>query len=338
MRLGNKYEFMKKLGGGSFGEVFLVHHKHLDREEAAKIIKTNKFNSALQEAKNIQQLQHENIINIYDADILPDKSGIFITMEYHQRGCTTNLSFIDRTQLIDIAVYTLRALEYAHVKGFIHRDIKPNNILLDSQHRAILTDFGLSVKINDITKAPQYQYRYHRAPEVVTRKEIENYKTDLYALGVTMHRLINGDPDWLKTVEPDDLDEKIIKGKYPDRTNYRPDISKKLIKIINKALNTKPLERFQSAKEMLKEIENKAVFRFDWGKNRNGWYAATNNIDIKIEMQKRGDLFDIITSKKRTKTTQFRRIMNHCFNQIDKIDVDNVISRIMSEIDSGFET
>jgi serine/threonine protein kinase len=87
--IGNKYELIKKLGEGSFGEVFLVRHKHLDREEAAKIIKTHKFNRTLQEAKNIQQLRHENIIEIYDADILPDKSGIFMTMEYHPQGKRT---------------------------------------------------------------------------------------------------------------------------------------------------------------------------------------------------------------------------------------------------------
>lgn len=334
----DKYEINDRLGDGSFGKVFLVHHKHLDREEAAKIIKTSKFNRALQEAKNIQQLQHENIINIYDADILPDKSGIFITMEYHPIGSVANLKFVSRRQLVDIAINVLRALEHAHGKRYIHRDIKPNNILLNKHQKAILTDFGLSAKINDITKAPQYQYRYHIAPEVVTDKEIENFKTDLYALGVTMHRLINGDPDWLITMEPDDLNEKIIKGNYPARTNYRPDISKRLIKVINKALDTNPLERYQSAKEMLKEIEKKAIFRYDWGKNRNGWHAVTNNINIKIDIQKRGGLFDIITSKKRIESLQFRRITDHCFDRIDKTAVENVIRQIMSEIDAGFET
>ena len=153
-----------------------------------------------------------------------------------------------------------------------------------------------------------------------------------------MHRLINGDPDWLETMEPDDLNEKIIKGKYPDRTNYRPDISKMLIKVINKALDTNPLKRYQSAKEMLKEIEKKAIFRYDWGKNRNGWHAAINNINIKIEMQKRGDSFDIITSKKKVESGQFRRITVHCFYRIDETAVENVIRKIMSVIDSDLET
>ena len=169
-----------------------MRHKHLDRKEAAKIIKTNNFNNALQEAKTIQKLQHENIIDIYDADILPDKSGIFITMEYHPKGNIANIKFVSRKQLVDIAIHVLRVLEHAHGIGFIHRDIKPYNILLNKYHKAILTDFGLSAKIDDLANAPQYQYRYHIAPEVVAGKEKENFKTDLYALGVTMHRLING--------------------------------------------------------------------------------------------------------------------------------------------------
>lgn len=333
----NKYEIIKRLGGGSFGEVFLVHHKHLDRGEAAKIIKTNKFTKALQEAKTIQQLQHENIIHIYDADILPDKSGIFITMEYHPQGSIANLKFISRRQLIDLAIYVLRALEYAHGKGFIHRDIKPTNILLNKHQNAILTDFGLSAKINELATAPRYQYRYHMAPEVITGKGKENIKTDLYALGVTMHRLVNGEPDWLRTLQPNELDERIAKGKYPERTNYRPDIPTTLMNIINKALNINPLKRYQSAKEMLKEIEKKAIFRYDWGKDGNGWLAAINNINTKIEIQRRGDLFDIITSIKKIESEQFRRIKKYCFDKINETEVENFIRRIISGIDSSFE-
>lgn len=333
----DKYEIKDRLGGGSFGEVLLVRHKHLDRKEAAKIIKTYKFTRTLQEAKNIQQLRHENIIDIYDADILPNKSGIFMTMEYHPQGSIANLKFVSRRQLVDIAIHVLRALEHAHGRGFIHRDIKPNNILLNKHQKAILTDFGLSAKINELANAPQYQYRYHIAPEVLTGKEKENFKTDLYALGVTMHRLVNGDPDWLRTIDPDDLDEKILKGKYPDRANYRPDISASLVKIINKTLNINPLKRYQSAKEMLKEIEKKAIFRYDWEKHGNGWHSTINNINIKIEIQRKGDLFDIITSKKRIESEQFRRITDYCFNRIDETEVEDVVRRIMSEIDSGFQ-
>jgi len=173
-------------------------------------------------------------------------------MEYHPKGSIANIKFVSRRQLVDIAIHVLRALEHAHGKGFIHRDIKPYNILLNKYQKAILTDFGLSAKINDLANAPQYQYRYHIAPEVVTSKEKENFKTDLYALGVTMHRLINGDPGWLETIEPDRLFEKIIKGKYPARTNYRPDIPLSLMKIVNRALNINPLKRYQSAKKNVK--------------------------------------------------------------------------------------
>jgi serine/threonine protein kinase len=334
--IGNKYEVVRRLGGGSFGEVFLVRHKHLDRKEAAKIIKTKKFNNALQEAKTIQKLQHENIIDIYDADILPDRTGIFITMEYHRKGSIAEIDFVSRRQLVDIAIHVLRALEHAHGKEFIHRDIKPNNILLNKHQKAILTDFGLSAKINDLANAPHYQYRYHVAPEVVTGKEEENFRTDLYALGVTMHRLINGDPCWLKTTEPNELYEKIIAGKYPERTNYRPDISVNLVKIINKALNVNPLKRYKSAKEMLKEIERKSVFRYDWQINAKCWYASINNIDYKIEIQRSSGFCDVITSKKRIDSDHFRRISKYYFNRIDESEVEDVIQKIISEIDLSF--
>jgi serine/threonine protein kinase len=334
----DKYEILGKLGEGSFGEVLLVRHKHLNRAEAAKIIKTHRINEALNEAKTIQQLQHEHIIQIYDADILPDKSGIFITMEYHQQGSIANLKFISRIHLVDIAVHVLRALEHAHGKEFIHRDIKPTNILLNKHHTAILTDFGLSSKIDELENAPRYRYRYHVAPEVLANREKENYKTDLYALGVTMNRIVNGDPDWLKTIDKDELDEKILRGKYPDRMNYRPDVPINLVKIINKALEINPLKRYQSAKEILKEIKRKAIFRYDWQKNGNCWYATIKNINYKIEIQRSNGLFDIITSKKRIDSSDFRRILTYCFNRIDKSEVEEILRKIILGIDSSFKT
>lgn len=332
----DKYEIKNRLGGGSFGEVFLIRHKHLNRDEAIKIIKTTRFSKALEEAKTIQQLQHENIIHIYDADILPDKSGIFITMEYHRLGSIANLEFVSRRQLVDITIYVLGALEHAHGQGFIHRDIKPNNILLNKHHRAVLTDFGLSSKIDELEKAPKYRYRYHIAPEVLIGKEKENFRTDLYALGVTMHRLVNGDPDWLRAIEPDVLYEKIVKGKYPERTNYRPDISTDLIKIINKATNIDPLKRYQSAKEMLREIERKAIFRYDWEMNSNYWQAKINNFIVKIEIQRKGNLYNIATLQKRIESTQYRRIIKYCFDGKSKSEINNFTQNIMSEIDSKF--
>ncbi len=235
---------------------------------------------------------------------------------------------------MDFAIHILRALEYAHGNGFIHRDIKPNNILLNEHKRAILTDFGLSSKINEIAKAPPYQYRYHIAAEILKGKDIENVKTDIYALGVTLHRLINGDPNWLNTIDTDDLDEKIVRGEYPERTNYRQDIPKSLRNVINKALNINPNKRYQSAKDMLKDIEKKAIFKHDWKKDKKSWNSRTGKLDIKITVNKNKGHFDIITSKKSIDASEFRKIRSQCFSNIEQSKVDEIIRDIISKIDS----
>jgi len=335
----DKYEILGRLGKGSFGEVLLVRHKHLNRAEAAKIIKTHRINEALNEAKTIQQLQHEHIIQIYDADILPDKSGIFITMEYHQQGSIVNLKFISRIHLVDIAVHILRALEYAHYRQYIHRDIKPSNILLDEQGRALLSDFGLSSKMDEIENAPHYQYMYHQAPEVLLKKEKEGPRTDIYALSVTLHRLINGDPDWLSRISFKELEGKIVKGKFPDRAHYRPDIPTTLIKIINKALSLDfKNKRYQSAEAMRLDIERKVRVKYNWKPKDNRWIARTKNFDIKIETQRKGNQAKIITSNKRIESERFRRITKYCFDRINETEAEDFIRRIISEIDSSFKT
>ena len=85
------------------------------------------------------------------------------------------------------------------------------------------------------------------------------------------------------------------------------------MRIINKALNVDPLKRYQSAKEMLKEIERKAVFRYNWQINAKCWYATINNIDYKIEIQRSSGLCDVITSKKRIDSDNLRRILKILF-------------------------
>lgn len=315
--------------------MFLVRHKHLDRLEAAKIIKTINVSSALNEAKTIQQLHHENIIQIYDADLLPVSDGIFITMEYHPKGSVGSISFIGRKQLVDIVTHVLRALEHAHGKGFLHRDIKPNNILLSNKKKAILTDFGLSAKIDDLGSAPPLWYKFHKAPETISGREKDNARTDLYSLGVTMHRMINGEPSWLRTIDSGDLNKQILRGKYPDRTTYRPDIPMALVKIINKALSVDPIKRYQSAKEMLKAVECKAIFEFDWVENGGIWQARIHNLAVRIETDRKGKLIDIITSKKRTGASQYRRINKYCFYDRSSEEARTIIRNIMTNIDSG---
>lgn len=339
MLLPEKYQIKESLGSGNFGEVFLVRHKPLNRFDAVKIIETQKIKDALNEAKTLQALEHDHIVKIYDADILPDNRGIFIAMKYYSKGSVAKKKFMGRMRIVDIAVHILRALEYAHYRQYIHRDIKPSNILLDEQGRALLSDFGLSSKMDEIENAPHYQYMYHQAPEVLLKKEKEGPRTDIYALSVTLHRLINGDPDWLQGIGFDDLEEKIVNGQFPERTCYRPDIPTTLIKIINKALSLDfKNKRYQSAEAMRLDIERKVRLEYNWKPKDNRWIARTKNFDIKIETQRKGNQAKIITSNKRIESERFRRITDYCFNRIDETEAEDVVRRIISGIDSSFET
>jgi serine/threonine protein kinase len=334
MSLPTKYIIEKKLGEGQFGDVYLAEQIRINRKEAVKIIKTSKIDEALQEAKTLQELKHEHIVDIYDADVLPDGSGIFISMEYYPKGSFAKIKFLPRRKILDIAIHSLRALEFAHLREYIHRDIKPSNILQNKQGKALLSDFGLSSKIDDIGSGPQYKYSLNEAPETIKKMEQDNPRTDIYELGVTLNRLINGDPRWLDTIEEHTLKNKIIKGEYPDRNSYRPDISDSLIKLINKAMSPDhENKRFQTAKKMRIDLEKKVTVPYDWHYKKSCWILRTEDIETKIEILRSGKLIDIITSKKRIESLKFRRMNKYCFNSKPINEVNYIIHNIISDID-----
>jgi len=110
------------------------------------------------------------------------------------------------------------AVEYAHQRGYIHRDIKPGNILLTGEWKAKLSDFGLATSIPRGGTASPYGYLTHVAPEVL-RTGSTSKASDIYALGVTAYRLINGDGFLPEISEHDEIQDLILSGKYPDRNH-----------------------------------------------------------------------------------------------------------------------
>jgi serine/threonine-protein kinase len=299
------YERLQRLGAGNFGEVWLVYDRALNIRRGVKYVPASRIHDPTHfynEPHTLMELQHENIVRVVDAGKLPDGT-LYIAMEYLPRG---SIESIHRGQplLLSVAFSILKdicwALEYAHNRDFIHRDIKPANILISSDYRAKLSDFGLATRVPRGAFASPYGYLTHVAPEVL-RTNRTSKLSDIYALGVTAYRLVNGDGFLPEVHDQSDIKDQILLGQYPDRSRYRPYVPTKIQTIINNCMAVDPRQRFQSAALFRRALEGIHI-RCDWRFRRikkNVVYLASiagNNIRVTISKEKSSD-YTIETTK-----------------------------------------
>jgi len=310
-----KYKVEKFLLSSSFSEICLIKHVFLDDLQVIKIIKkpltsSSDLNLILYEARMACQLKHENIIDIYDAGIIPssgdDKSTdlVYFIMEYVPGGDLKKymLSFINSNILIPVswALFLVQhisfGLSYLHLSDMpiVHGDIKPSNILLsfNSQERIVikLSDFGFSRKISSAPYGPVIG----GTKQFMARECFNNEfypATDVYALGVIFYILLTNhfpyDVDRYTLVE-------IIEGKPWRNTlippsDYNEDVSSDLDNIVMKCLAVNHQDRYLNANELLNAIEIYMDENFQYDKET---FIYNNTIKKAFRLALYEDKFD----------------------------------------------
>lgn len=330
------YERLKRLGAGNFGEVWLVHDRALAVRRAVKYIPKSRIQDPTnfyKEPQTLMSLRHDNIVRVEDAGKTRDGT-LYIAMEYLPRGSVEDvfkgspvpLSFAFRI-LEDICW----AMEYAHQKDYIHRDVKPANILLTRQGTAKLSDFGLATRVPRGVTASPYGYLTHVAPEVL-RTGRTSKASDVYALGVTAYRLINGDGFLPEASDLGDIQDLILAGEYPDRSFYRPYVPNKVKRIVNQCMAVNSSDRFRSASDYRKALERIKI-HCDWHirrKRRVLSYVTkigSTTLKVKISPNKNGR-FDILTTKKVGEGKE-RRINNDSMPDLTLAQMKKKIRQIL---------
>ena len=259
--ISERYKIVKYLGGG-MSSVYLATDIILNREVVVKMIKADPLDKEKsvrrfqREVESTIQLSHPNIVSVLDVDET-DEYHILVTEVVHGVNLKEHIlknSPLDIDEVIRIAMMTLRGIEHAHDRGIIHRDIKPQNILLDTNGRVKITDFGIAKALSETRMTETNQVIgsvQYISPEQAKGQNTDE-RTDIYSFGVMLFELLTGRlPYEAETAVSVAL--KHISEPFPNISEYR-DIPVGLKNIIMKCTEKEPVNRYRHADDVLSAL------------------------------------------------------------------------------------
>jgi serine/threonine protein kinase/predicted negative regulator of RcsB-dependent stress response len=262
--LADRYEILQALGEGGMGAVYKARDVELDRIVALKVIKPELARNAeiLQRFKRelilAREVTHRNVIRIFDLGVAGQTK--FITMEFLEghdlKGALSSQKFT-HAQCVDIICQVCRGLEAAHAANVIHRDLKPQNIMIDQQGKVLVMDFGLAHSIEErgmtqtgaLMGTPDFM-----SPEQA-RGEKADARSDIFSLGIIFYQMLTGKLPFESDTLMGTLVARTQRQAKPVR-EIDPQIPPLLNDIVAKCLATHAAERYQSVSELLADLED----------------------------------------------------------------------------------
>lgn len=258
------YEINEKLGQGGMGAVYRAVHQKINQIVAIKILHPNYSEDIkmqdrfIKEARIQAKFSHPNIVDVLN--YIEEGDDKFLVLEYID-GKTLeeqlrNSGHLSIEESIYISKQILKALEFLHAKGVVHRDVKPSNIMFDKNGVVKVTDFGTAKLLGDIknTKTGLVGSYAYMSPEQISGDEVTE-KSDIYSFGVTLYRMVTG-----KLPFEFESEYKVMKGHLEQKPAppwiINKDIPTSLGKLILKTLSKKPEDRFQNIKELYAALSN----------------------------------------------------------------------------------
>lgn len=262
-KINDRYEIIKTIGEGGMANVYLANDTILDRKVAIKVLRGDLSNDEKfirrfkREALSVSNLSHPNIVEVYDVG--EEEGNYYIVMEYidgktlkqllQKRGALT------LNEVIDIMSQLTDGLAHAHEAYIIHRDIKPQNIMIEDNGLVKITDFGIAMAINStqLTQTNSVMGSVHYLPPEQANGKGSTVKSDIYSLGILMYELLTGTVPF-KGDNAVEIALKHMKEKIPSIRKQNPTIPQSIENIILKASAKNPKNRYDTVREMHNDL------------------------------------------------------------------------------------
>ncbi|QOV20217.1 Stk1 family PASTA domain-containing Ser/Thr kinase [Blautia liquoris] len=261
--IGKRYEVVNRIGGGGMADVYKANDNKLNRMVAVKVMKSefqedptfiSKFRK---EAQSAAGLSHPNIVNVYD---FGDENGLYYIVMELVEGITLKDYIVRKGKLsvkeaTSIAIQVSLGLQAAHNRGIIHRDVKPQNIIISVDGKVKLSDFGIAKATNSNTITSNVMGSVHYSSPEQVRGGFSNEKSDIYSLGITLYEMVTGrvpfDGETTVAIAIKHLQEEIVPP-----SKYAPGLPYALEQIILKCTQKSPDRRYSNMTELIDDLKH----------------------------------------------------------------------------------
>lgn len=266
MFIQERYEIVEKIGSGGMADVYKAKDHKLNRFVAVKVLKLEfredtAFISKFQvEAQSAAGLAHPNIVNVYDVG---DEGGVYYIVMELVEGITLKDYISKKGKLAvreatSIAIQVSMGLEAAHNNSIVHRDVKPQNIMISTDGKVKVTDFGIARAASANTINSSVMGSVHYSSPEQARGGYSDYKSDIYSLGITMYEMLTGqvpfDADTTVAIAIKHLQEEMRSPR-----EYVPDLPKSIVQIIYKCTQKSPDRRYNDMEELIRDLKESLV-------------------------------------------------------------------------------
>lgn len=263
-RIGGRYTVLKKIGSGGMADVYLAYDTVLEREVAVKILRGSFSNDTVallrfqREAEAASALNHENIVDIYDVG--EDNGQHYIVMEMVHGTTLKELlqrrGALDKYEAVSIMEQISSGLALAHDHKVIHRDVKPQNILVKSDGTVKIADFGIALAEDalQLTQSDSVLGSVHYLAPECSRGEQASVQSDIYALGVVFYELLTGKVPF-RGESAVEIAMKHMREPLPSVLEFNPSLPNSIDNIIRKASHKNKAYRYESMHEFLDDLK-----------------------------------------------------------------------------------